>query len=544
YSFPPPDMIKDRSKKPPPAQDDSSTSPRARETPQHHPRTLDVGGLSQVSPSGLTRPPSSSLPQVDDSKDPTYLPDMKFLRDIFVTTRSNPSLRSAASESLTSLSSDSFLDADQGFIQNASFNLSSQEHPSLLCLGHNHSMSHLEELHESRDLIGRKNTRIAQLESQLAKEKNISSALRRSEQKLKDQVSYLREDVRGLNEDLDNSLQENGVVSNTPSGKVFRDKIMNGHKKNELTTKNLLSTKVSFTNEIKLSAKGLKLDVCTKNRLGLLSDITRVFRENGLSVSREEISTGVEGKLMVSEKFAVPHVLAIHQPEGSHQAVEHERNIRSNRPRNPTIFHHPALGDFELQHLPVGANDAELEERIIQHLAAAAAIGRAHHMSRRDGLRNRSSGQGRPQFLVFSSQPNATSSTPITATPAQGIRDDEPAHPVVAASPNFPLMTVGIETSSGTQKFLAPQADQSPTSASGSGHSAANQCRFSFSSPINSAGQSSPIYQDREGPSELQSFSETLKSKFNAVSTRYKESITKKYQRMEGEAIFSKHCDG
>ncbi|RZC94288.1 hypothetical protein C5167_029854 [Papaver somniferum] len=244
---------------------------------------------------------------------------------------------------------------------------------------------------------------------------------------------------------------------------------------------------------------GLKLDVCTKNIVGLLSDITRVFRENGLSVSRAEISTGVEGKLMVSEKFAVPHVLVIHQPEGSHQAVEHERNIRSNRPRNPIIFHHPALGDFELQHLPVGANDAELEECIIQHLAAAAAMGRAHHMYRRDDHRNRSSGQGRPQFLVFSSQPNAASSTPITATPAQEIGDDEPAHPVAAASPNSPIMTVGIETSSGTPKFLAPQADQSPTSASGSGHSAANQ------------RQSSPIDQDRAGPSELQ----------------YKESITK-----------------
>ncbi|KAI3851790.1 hypothetical protein MKX03_034145 [Papaver bracteatum] len=222
------------------------------------------------------------------------------------------------------------------------------------------------------------------------------------------------------------------------------------------------------------------------------------------------------------------------------EAVEHERNIRSNRPRNTTIFHHPALGDFELQHLPVGANDAELEERIIQHLAAAAAMGRAHHMSRRDDHRNRSSGQGRPQFLVFSSQPNAASSTPITATPAQGIGDDEPAHPVAAASPTSPLMTVGIESSSGTPQFLAPQADQSPTSASGSGHSAANQRRFSFNSPINSAGQSSPIDQDRAGPSELQSFSETLKSKFNAVSTRYKESITKSTKGWK-ERLFSRN---
>jgi len=55
----------------------------------------------------------------------------------------------------------------------------------------------------------------------------------------------------------------------------------------------------------------------------------------------------------------------------------------------------------------VGVNDAELEERIIQHLAAAAAMGRARHFSRREGHRSRSSTQGRPQFLVFSAQPSA-----------------------------------------------------------------------------------------------------------------------------------------
>ncbi|KAJ4844193.1 hypothetical protein Tsubulata_000867 [Turnera subulata] len=36
---------------------------------------------------------------------------------------------------------------------------------------------------------------------------------------------------------------------------------------------------------------GLRLDVRTHNRMGLLADITRVFRENGLSISRAEIGT-------------------------------------------------------------------------------------------------------------------------------------------------------------------------------------------------------------------------------------------------------------
>lgn len=37
--------------------------------------------------------------------------------------------------------------------------------------------------------------------------------------------------------------------------------------------------------------QGLRLDVCTRNRLGLLSDITRVFRENSLTIKSAEIGT-------------------------------------------------------------------------------------------------------------------------------------------------------------------------------------------------------------------------------------------------------------
>ncbi|KAK3211004.1 hypothetical protein Dsin_015710 [Dipteronia sinensis] len=34
---------------------------------------------------------------------------------------------------------------------------------------------------------------------------------------------------------------------------------------------------------------GLRLEICTQNRMGLLSDISRVFRENGLSITRAEL---------------------------------------------------------------------------------------------------------------------------------------------------------------------------------------------------------------------------------------------------------------
>lgn len=40
-----------------------------------------------------------------------------------------------------------------------------------------------------------------------------------------------------------------------------------------------------------LFLQGLRLELCTKDRVGLLSDVTRLFRENGLSVTRADILT-------------------------------------------------------------------------------------------------------------------------------------------------------------------------------------------------------------------------------------------------------------
>eukprot|EP01018_Ginkgo_biloba_P017038 Gb_28885 [translate_table: standard] len=38
-------------------------------------------------------------------------------------------------------------------------------------------------------------------------------------------------------------------------------------------------------------SEGLRLELCSSDRVGLLSDVTRIFRENGLSVTRAEVST-------------------------------------------------------------------------------------------------------------------------------------------------------------------------------------------------------------------------------------------------------------
>ena len=35
----------------------------------------------------------------------------------------------------------------------------------------------------------------------------------------------------------------------------------------------------------------MRLELCTNDRVGLLSDVTHIFRENGMSVTRAEVST-------------------------------------------------------------------------------------------------------------------------------------------------------------------------------------------------------------------------------------------------------------
>ncbi|XP_042511337.1 E3 ubiquitin-protein ligase RHF2A-like isoform X2 [Macadamia integrifolia] len=220
------------------------------------------------------------------------------------------------------------------------------------------------------------------------------------------------------------------------------------------------------------------------------------------------------------------------------EAVERERNFRFNPSRNATIFHHPALGDFELQHLPVGANDADLEERIIQHLAAAAAMGRAHHIARREGQRSRASAQGRPQFLVFSSHPNAPAAGPVTVSSAPR-GDNEHAPAVIAGGPSVALAAVGEEPSERTPQPSPGQTNWSTSPASGSNVSVANRHGLSFNSR-SSGSQSSTVNHDRAGPSDFQSFSESLKSRFNSVSMRYKESISKSTRGWK-ERLFSRN---
>ncbi|KAK7284753.1 hypothetical protein RJT34_19506 [Clitoria ternatea] len=198
------------------------------------------------------------------------------------------------------------------------------------------------------------------------------------------------------------------------------------------------------------------------------------------------------------------------------EGVEQERKWRTTPSRNAAIFRHPTFGDFDLQHLRMSVNDADFEERIIQHLAAAAAMRRAHQRGRREGQRTRSSAHGQPHFVVFSAQPIAPSSSPDSV--AEG--ENEPA-PIPNGSPSTPIISDRVEPSQ-----QIPLLQTQGSSASGSTIRATNRQRI-YSNNRRSIAHSSPANHDSAGPSELQSFSDSLRSRLNAASTRYKESISK-----------------
>ncbi|XP_019153885.1 PREDICTED: E3 ubiquitin-protein ligase RHF2A-like isoform X3 [Ipomoea nil] len=127
--------------------------------------------------------------------------------------------------------------------------------------------------------------------------------------------------------------------------------------------------------------------------------------------------------------------ISLKDPESQEllEAVEHERRLKLNPTRSAAIIRHPTLGDIELPHLPVGLSDTELEERIIQHLAAAA-MERAHRNSRRERSRSRPSSDERSQRFVFSTQPSASrrvrpvsaSQVPVGAVSESSLNNETP----------------------------------------------------------------------------------------------------------------------
>ncbi|CAA3022187.1 E3 ubiquitin- ligase RHF2A-like isoform X1 [Olea europaea subsp. europaea] len=215
------------------------------------------------------------------------------------------------------------------------------------------------------------------------------------------------------------------------------------------------------------------------------------------------------------------------------EAVEWERSSRVKPSRNATIFHYPTLGDFELQHLPVEVHNPELQDHIIQQLTAAAAMGRSHHIALRESSRSHSSGQGRHQFVVFSTQHNSSSAGPVSASRTPGGGVPVPASATLT-NPSHQLTFIRDE-----------QPQHMPSSVQSNGLSASSSGPFILptgqrtSNDNSYESQSSLSNLDRAGPSELQSFSDTWKSRFSAISMKYKESISKSTRALK-EKLFSR----
>jgi len=139
----------------------------------------------------------------------------------------------------------------------------------------------------------------------------------------------------------------------------------------------------------------------------------------------------------------------------------------------------------------------------MQHLAAAAATRRSHRHARREGHRGRSGAHGRTQIVVFSTT-ETTSSDPISSD-LRHVGDSEHSSAIISA-PVDATEEASVDTS------------------------VHNNTSANFPVRSNdriSADESSSINQDGAGPSDPQSFSETLKTRLQSVSTKYKDSLTK-----------------
>lgn len=194
------------------------------------------------------------------------------------------------------------------------------------------------------------------------------------------------------------------------------------------------------------------------------------------------------------------------------EVVEHERSLRANKSRNRTAFYHPTFENPQ-SHLPTDISELYLEEHIFQHLAAAASMRSGHLIFRREGQSSRSPSQGLHPFFVYSA-PNAPHEASVLTS----------------------LNPVGSGSHSTAVSLGPPQTDVFAHRV-GSDVASANRQRV-LSETRSFAGQSSLGSWYMEEPSDLQSLSESLRSRFNSWSMRYKESISRNTRGLK-ERLFA-----
>nr|DAD33607.1 TPA_asm: hypothetical protein HUJ06_012458 [Nelumbo nucifera] len=208
-------------------------------------------------------------------------------------------------------------------------------------------------------------------------------------------------------------------------------------------------------------------------------------------------------------------LLALKDP-GSQEllaAVEMERNARSrNRSSNMPTYPRIPSEDFQFDDVAPHPDDLDIDERIMQHLAAAA-MGRPYHFNRRE--RRRSSRLDPSQILVLASPPNGSDVHQAYTTASLGSQSSGSG----SLEPDSPTVVMSSAINGQSQPMMLSSSVNTPS------NSVDN--RYSPSIPRAIATQTPPASPQRSRPSELLSFSESLKSRFSAASARYKESISR-----------------
>lgn len=182
-------------------------------------------------------------------------------------------------------------------------------------------------------------------------------------------------------------------------------------------------------------------------------------------------------------------------------AVDIERCSRSRNISSaaPTPLHH-FCEDFNVEHDSSYSDDSDFDDRIMQHLAAAAS--RARYLRRRE--RQRASGLGPSELLIFTSSSSSQQTNVTSPEDFQNLSYGSPE--------GSPTSGVNVQPQSSVDVNLGSTT-------------AVNRDILSRPSVVYS--QPPPDSPKRPSPSEMFSLPETFKSKWSAASARYKESISK-----------------
>eukprot|EP00268_Persea_americana_P051865 TRINITY_DN5765_c0_g2_i3.p1 TRINITY_DN5765_c0_g2~~TRINITY_DN5765_c0_g2_i3.p1 ORF type:complete len:434 (+),score=65.97 TRINITY_DN5765_c0_g2_i3:543-1844(+) len=100
------------------------------------------------------------------------------------------------------------------------------------------------------------------------------------------------------------------------------------------------------------ASQGVKLELCTVDRRGLLAEVTRTFRENGLSVAQAEVSTKGETAVNV---FYVTDVAGHPVDPNTIEAVRQRIGLSSLKVKEPSMLHQKAPPAWDLNIFSLGS---------------------------------------------------------------------------------------------------------------------------------------------------------------------------------------------